>query len=284
MASATVSTSIAQALSRHPRRRLAVADTTFTYREAGSGSPIVLLHGISSSSTTWIPFFEAMPGYRLIAWDAPGYGGSTPLTESRPSAADYAARLAALLRALGVERAILVGHSLGALVAGGFAAEHQQMVRALVLANPASGYGAAADEVRNSVVNSRLTQLRQLHPEGMAEQRGPHLVSPAASAEAVEWVKASVRELNPAAYEQAVWMLAFGRLMADAHSFFGPTLVIGAEGDQVTPVEKCRAVASAYKSAAFKVIPQAGHVSYVESPGAVAREIAEFLRTTDANS
>lgn len=273
---------ISSALSPYPRRRLQSDGATLSYRESGAGNVFVLLHGISSSSTSWVQFFRAMPTHRLIAWDAPGYGESTPLPEESPRAGAYAERLAGLLAGLEVRHCVLVGHSLGALIAGAFAAANPQKVKALVLVNPASGYGAAAEDVRRRVVETRLGQLAQFGPHGLAEHRSPHLLSPGTTAEALELVRTSTRELNPAGYEQAVRMLATARLAHDAPRISAPTLVLAAEADQVTPVDKCRDIASAFSAAVFKVIPCAGHVSYVESPEIVAREILAFSQ--DAGS
>ena len=60
--------------------------------------------------------------FHVIAWDAPGYGKSDELLTDQPNATDYAKRLAALFDTLKIEKAIVVGHSLGALQASAFAA------------------------------------------------------------------------------------------------------------------------------------------------------------------
>src|SRR6478609_5303310 len=86
----------------------------------GEGASLVLLHGISSGAASWL---QALPAQaHVVAWDAPGYGFSTPLPQEAPLAADYAARLHATLQALDVKRCVLVGHSLGALMACAYAA------------------------------------------------------------------------------------------------------------------------------------------------------------------
>ena len=73
--------------------------------EAGAGpETIVLLHGISSGAGSWascVPFLA--PHARVIAWDAPGYGKSSPLPAPIPKATDYALRLAALVEALDLD-------------------------------------------------------------------------------------------------------------------------------------------------------------------------------------
>ena len=86
----------------------------FSYLACGDdgGMPIVLLHGIGSNAQSFVPLMRAFEGGRpLLAWDAPGYGGSQPLVADWPDASDYATALNRLLSHLDVSRCILVGHS-----------------------------------------------------------------------------------------------------------------------------------------------------------------------------
>ncbi|MFX5714251.1 alpha/beta hydrolase, partial [Acinetobacter baumannii] len=64
------------------------------YRSGGSQGPVVLLlHGISSGAPSWLPCASLLAAHaRVIAWDAPGYGSSSPLAQKAPRAADYAVR------------------------------------------------------------------------------------------------------------------------------------------------------------------------------------------------
>src|SRR5690349_16175543 len=81
--------SLDQRIDRFPRRK----SKNISYRETGAGQALVLLHGIGSSSAGWLVQLETLAGYRLIAWDAPGYGESDFLTSEKPKAADYAQAL-----------------------------------------------------------------------------------------------------------------------------------------------------------------------------------------------
>uniref|UniRef100_UPI00016A5482 alpha/beta fold hydrolase n=1 Tax=Burkholderia ubonensis TaxID=101571 RepID=UPI00016A5482 len=120
--------SFAALLERFPEQRApAGAAGTIGYRAAGAQHagrtlPVVLLHGIGSGAASWVCQLDALgASRRVFAWDAPGYGASTPVHGASPAASDYAAALAAWLDALGIDRCVLVGHSLGAIIAGGFA-------------------------------------------------------------------------------------------------------------------------------------------------------------------
>ena len=139
------------------------------FREQGSGIPLTLLHGISSGAASWHKQM-ALPGYRVLAWDMPGYGESPMLAATPADAGDYADALARMLDRAGVEQTILVGHSLGALVAAAFAAKYPQRVLYLVLADVAQGYGQAEAAQREKVWQGRQQQIA-LGGEAMAQGR-----------------------------------------------------------------------------------------------------------------
>ena len=248
-------------------------------RAAGAeqaGAPaIVLLHGIGSGAASWLDVaMELCARNRVLAWDAPGYGASTPLTMAAPSAADYAHRLLEVLDALQIDRCVLVGHSLGALMACAFAAgAGRRIVQRLVLISPARGYGGVDRAgLRSQVLASRLGALRNLGIEGMSAEAPKRMLSANASASARAWVQRNTAQLNPAGYAQAVQMLCGGEIL-DHAPLPMPIDVLCGDADQVTTPEACREIA-AHFGAGFDVVPRAGHASPAEQPVAVARRIA----------
>ena len=123
---------------------------------------------------------QALGGrFRAIAWDAPGYGESDRLAAESPTAADYADSFAALLDALGIARAVVVGSSLGALIAGAFAARRPERTAGLLLLNPAGGYGLADPREREEKLATRLERLARLGPEGLAREPASGMLSAA---------------------------------------------------------------------------------------------------------
>jgi pimeloyl-ACP methyl ester carboxylesterase len=130
-------------------RRVSVGDVTLSVREAGSGDPVVLLHGFPEFSYSWRHQLDALAGagYHAVAPDLRGYGGS-----DRPSeVADYALPrlvedLAGLIGALGAERAHVVGHDWGGSVAWGAASRRPELVRSLTILN--SPHPVASAEAR----------------------------------------------------------------------------------------------------------------------------------------
>ncbi len=264
-------------VARYALAQRAAGAGAVSYREAGAGPVLVLLHGIGSQSGSWVRQIEALaPRFRVVAWDAPGYGESDPLPGATPSAADYAAALAALLEALDIEHAVLVASSLGALVAGAFAARWQERVAGLVLLNPAGGYGRASAQDREEKLAARLERLAKLGPRGMAEELAPGMLSASASAEARALAAWSTAALRPDGYAQAARMLANGRLVEDAALYPGPVLVVGTSADTITPPAGCEQIARAFPRGRFRLLEGPGHLSYLDVPAAVNTLIAEF--------
>lgn len=113
------------------------------YEEHGSasGAAILLTHAYAATLEMWKPQFEALLDYRVIGWDMRGHGG----TDSPPSQDAYTEKLtvedmAALLRHLGIERAVIGGLSLGGYISLEFQHAHPEMVRAMILCNTGPGY------------------------------------------------------------------------------------------------------------------------------------------------
>ncbi|ROL74843.1 alpha/beta fold hydrolase [Pseudomonas vranovensis] len=267
----------AQLQQRFAQRLVPLADGVQAIREAGHGPAIVLLHGIGSGAACWLQVALQLSQHaRVIAWDAPGYGDSSPLANPAPQAADYARRLQQLLDALHIDDCLLVGHSLGALSAAALTQQQPQRVRRLVLISPARGYGdPARAEQAQQVRSQRLHSLEQLGIAQMANQRSAHMLSPAASREARAWVQWNMARLLPQGYRQAIELLCGEDLLRYA-ALAVPCEVHCGAADSITRPEDCQALAKAL-GAAFALIAEAGHASPIEQPEAVAALLARAL-------
>lgn len=250
-------------------RTAATALGAVTYVEEGSGPPLVLLHGVGSGSGSWAGQLPAFADrFRVVAWDAPGYGGSARVGPASPAASDYAAVLAAFLDALGIPSCHLVGHSLGAMMACAFARLHPGRVSSLVLGAPAAGYGRDGPEIQARKRAGRLDLLDALGPEGLARERHAALLSGDAPAWARERARAQMARIRPDGYRQAVELLVAGDILDDVRGIdMAATVVVGG-ADDVTPPDGCRAVADAFREARFELLPGLGHACYVEGPEA----------------
>ncbi|MBM4437590.1 MAG: alpha/beta fold hydrolase, partial [Actinobacteria bacterium] len=111
-----------------------------SYMEAGAGDPVLLLHGIGSNCTGWRYVLDALRArHRVVAWNAPGYYLSENLRDAAPSNWQYADALAAIMDALGIASAHVVGSSFGSLVGASFASRHSDRARSLVLLGVSRG-------------------------------------------------------------------------------------------------------------------------------------------------
>jgi pimeloyl-ACP methyl ester carboxylesterase len=247
------------------------------YDDVGSGVPVLLLHGFPHDRTLWAPQTSALAGRaRLVAPDLRGFGE----TRATPpySVDQYADDAAALLAALGVDRAVVAGLSMGGYVAFAFWRRHRRRVRALVLADTRAG--ADSEEAR----------ARRRELSALARQKGSVAV---ADAQITGMVGKTTREQRPEVVEAMHRMLAAApvrgivgaleAMMARPDSTLTlqtidvPTLVVVGDEDVLTPEKEARAMHEAIEGSRLEVIAGAGHVSNVEQPDAFNRVLGEFL-------
>lgn len=261
-----------------PLQHAALAHGALAWREAGEGPALVLLHGIGSGAASWAGQFDAFaPTHRVIAWDAPGYGTSVALPHAQPRAADYAHALDALLDHLGVDEAVVLGHSLGAIVAAAWSATARRRARGLVLASPARGYAGAAPEVRETKFRERVQMVERLGVEGLARERSAALCAPSARAESVQAVRENMARITPHGYAQAAWMLSNEDLMAHLRDTPPPLAVLCGEHDRTTPPEACERIALE-TAAPFVLLRGVAHACYVEDAAQFNAAVAHALR------
>ncbi|MBN9390047.1 MAG: alpha/beta fold hydrolase [Chloroflexi bacterium] len=261
------------------------------YRESGSGEiTLVCLHGISSNSRSWQRQLELLADrYRVIAWDAPGYGQSAEhpgaytrgnqgeQPEGLPKMGWYADQLAGLLDALQLPKAVIVGLSMGGVLAQEFYRRHPERVLALVLSDTNTGGGARPPAERQARLEGRLKALAELSLEEMARQRAPALLSPEPAPGLVAEVEAMIRELHPAGYRAMVLALDAADTRPVLPTVAVPALVMWGDQDRVTPRPEADILRTGIPGAAFEIIPGAGHLSNLEQPAAFNRAVAAFL-------
>jgi pimeloyl-ACP methyl ester carboxylesterase len=241
----------------------------FTYRESGrpDAPALVLLHGIGSTSAGWrLQYGPLGERFRVVAWDAPGYGGSKPLPGEAPSTEDYARALGRLLDALGIREAIVGTNSWGTPTGVAFARLFPQRVRALVLGGPAAGYGSLPKEERERRLAARLARVAELGMKKMREDDAPELVAPGTRAEVIGWITGA-EGLHPEGYAQAMRMLAAADVAREAASVRCPVRVVSGELDKRTPPEtNAKRIAAAAPNATLQMVPDCGHLPHLEYP------------------
>jgi len=177
----------------------------------------------------------------------------------------YAACLRGLLDSMSLQGVFLLGHSTGGVIAQEFYRLYPDYVRALILSD--TRYVASQDGLER-----RLQSIRSLTPEQLAAERAPKLLSRDASPDLVQEVISIMSQVRPAGYEFAAIALAESDTRDVVRNLRVPTLLIWGAEDEITPVwEELPA------GAEVRIIPDAGHLCYIEQPARFNEVVREFL-------
>jgi len=247
-----------------------------TYRKAGQGSPLVLIHGVGMQSAAWQPQIEAFSAqYRVIALDMPGHGGSDALA-GEPQLPDYVAWLHAVVTALDAGPVHLAGHSMGALISGGYAVSHLQMVARVALLNGVfrrtqaarEAVTARAQEIRKGSFDLE-TPLKRWFGNAPAEQ--------AASAKVAGWLSS----VNLKGYADAYGAFAAGdEEYAEGFAEIRcPLLALTGALDPNSTPEMAQAMADAAPLGRAVVIEGERHMVNLTAPKQVNAILADWLKT-----
>lgn len=251
-------------------------DRQITFDDVGTGAggaPVVLLHPFPFDRRYWAATAAALaPRRRVITPDARGFGES-PATG--PFAiADLADDLAALLDALGVPAAAVVGLSMGGYAALAFAQRHPARLAALVLADTRAA--ADSSETRRAREDARAL-IESSGSSTYLDRSLPRLLAP----DAPPALLARVRALAEARGERIIPGLAALRDRPDRTGELAaircPTLVIAGARDQVVPIDEMRGMSAAIPQARFVALDGAGHLANLEAPAPFEAALAAFL-------
>jgi 3-oxoadipate enol-lactonase len=246
----------------------------FFYRERGSGRVALFIHGFPLDSSMWIEQLVALSDVRrCVAPDLRGFGRSDPSIRPALSMDEHADDLVDLLDALGIDLVDLVGLSMGGYVSLAFAERHPERLRSLVLVDTK----ATADSDEARVGRDRMAaKVVAQGREAIIADLMPVLLAGTAST----WLEGRVRQMVTDTRVETIVAAAEGmKLRPDRTGVLGeidvPVAVIVGEQDVLMPPAEARAMA-AVAGATMSVIPDAGHVSPIEQPGAVAEALREF--------
>jgi pimeloyl-ACP methyl ester carboxylesterase len=244
---------------------------------------VVLLHGIGSNALSFKSLIKELPqSWRILAWNAPGYGQSKPLDKNWPIADDYALALQGLYERLELRTPLLVGHSLGALIATSFALRYSKNVSKLLLASPALGHGQSTNDPLNPLAKNRIDELELYGVEKFALKRASKLVAnPDKNPKIVSQVAKEMMHIKNPGYTQAVKMLASGDLLQDALKVSCPTDVVVGAKDIVTTPASAKKVFQVLQSVVCSKLTQlneTGHAIYQQSPTNFAKALKAFAQ------
>jgi pimeloyl-ACP methyl ester carboxylesterase len=264
------------------------------YRVIGSGPNVVLIHGMVNSSRHWQGVAQRLAGsHRVIAPDLIGHGDSaTPRGDYSLGA--HAASIRDLLAVLGVERATIVGHSLGGGVAMQFFYQFPQLTERLVLVSSGGLGHEVSPLLRGAALPGSAALLRLVsRPRlvGTIAAGGARLRA-RGNATGI-YLQAVARALGPLQeHGSRRAFLQTLRSVIDVHGqkvsardrlyLLGdmPTLIVWGERDRTIPIAHGREAERAIPNCRFATLPRAAHFPNLEDPEGLAATLADFLRTT----
>jgi triacylglycerol lipase len=255
-----------------PTSSLKVGGHTLAYAEAGRGAPVVIVHGVGGHKEDWFDIAQALSAtHHVFAIDMLGFGASSK-TGDDFSMPIQAAAISALLDAHSIDRAALVGNSVGGWVAATFAALNPERTERLVLIDPA-GFRAMFE-------GPPPVNFDPGSPEEMSKLI--HFVINSQAAEAPGLPERAYRAYVDSGEKaiSAVWgqsLFASPRLEELFPKIAAPTVILWGADDRLFPSQLASAFQAQIKGAQVEFIPDAGHFPHIDQPEVTQVAIARAL-------
>ena len=240
----------------------------------GEGEPVVMVHGLGGTSNVFTPVLAALARHRAIRFDLPG-SGRTRRGDAALSLSLFVDKVRLVMDRAGVERAHLVAHSMGTIVAVHLAAAEPARVASLALFGPL----LAPPEPARAAIRARAAQAR----EGDMRPVADALVRASLSAEtrarrptAVAFVRESLMRQDPEGYARTCEALA-DMGPADTSRIDCPTLLVTGDEDAVAPPQAVRMMGERIAGSRVEVLRGCGHWTPVEKPEECIGLLQRFL-------
>jgi pimeloyl-ACP methyl ester carboxylesterase len=261
-----------------PREAAGTSYSVYPPRSEAARATVVLIHGVGMNRSVWSPQIDALTqSYRVVVYDMLGHGDSA-LPSATATLDEYAAQLKALLDAMRIERAHVVGHSMGALVALEFALRHPRRTLSVVALNAVYDRTPAQREA----VMARAATLGDAPLETGVDATLSRWFGepvPAHLTQAAQAVRALLLSVDPVGYARAYRLFACSD---DAHvgrlaSLAVPALFLTGECDPNSSPAMSRAMAAAAPFGRAEIIANERHMMNVTDPDGVNQRLLAFL-------
>ena len=258
-----------------PLQRVTLSNGQLSFRARGDGEAIIFLHGLLGSSKSWaFQFARVSRNYRVIAWDAPGFGQSALVPASIDA---YVEALRGFLASIGETRISLIGHSMGGAVAACFAARFPELVSRLVLSCSHAGYGDPETAPLPSKFESRMREFHRIGPVAYGANRARDLLPDCIPACVFDHAAEVASEVNPEGLRRATRMLQRTDNRPLLPKLTMPILILtGERDDDVRPDLKADLLRRT-PMARHVEMPGVGHAPYFEAPDTYSDLIESFL-------
>lgn len=249
------------------------------FSSLGAGPMVLMLHGIGGGHLAFAPQLETLAsnGWRAVAWDMPGYGHSAPLQPY--SFKGLAQQCALLIEALSADApVVLLGHSMGGMVAQELVARRPELVRALVLSGTSAAFGRADGDWQRRFIAERTAPLDAGQTMAqLAAQLVPAMAGPQAAPEGLQLAIHCMSQVPAPTYRAALQaLMGFDRRAALAEIAV-PTLLIAGEHDHNAAPAVMEKMAQAIRGARYHLLAGAGHLMNLEQAPAFDAALLSFL-------
>jgi pimeloyl-ACP methyl ester carboxylesterase len=240
----------------------------------GEGEPVLMIHGLGGTANTFTPVMAAVARHRVVRFDLPGSGRS-PRAEGPLSLALFVDKAQRVMDRAGVERAHVVAHSMGTIIATHLAVMEPARVAGLALLGPLLAPAGPA----RAAIRARAAQARAGDMQPIADT----LVRASLSAEtrarrpaAVAFVRESLMRQDPEGYARSCEALA-EMTAADTSRIGCPTLLVTGDEDPVAPSQAVRMMGERIAGSRVEVLRGCGHWPLVEKPEECTGLLQRFL-------
>lgn len=255
-----------------------------TFTTLGTGETVLMLHGIGGGHLAFAPQVETLAevGYRAVAWDMPGYGHSAPIEPY--TFKGLAQSCVNLIDALQCESVVLVGHSMGGMVAQEVIARRPDKVHKLVLCGTSAAFGRRSDGKSAEAWAQQFIAQRTAPLDAgrtmadMAAKLVPQMIGPGSLPEGIRLAEHCMGSVPAATYRRALDCLVTFDRQAALADIRVPTLLIGGEFDRVAAPAVMKQMAQALPNARYVEMAGIGHLMNLEAPDTFDRILLDFLR------
>jgi pimeloyl-ACP methyl ester carboxylesterase len=244
----------------------------------GGGPTVLMLHGIGGGHLAFAPQVETLAscGYRAVAWDMPGYGRSAPIEPY--TFKGLAQSCIHLIEALRCDSVILVGHSMGGMVAQEVVARRPDLVKRLVLCGTSSAFSQSDRFVaeRTAALDAGCSMAE------VAETLVPQLVGPGSLPEGVRLATHCMGMVPAATYRRALECIVTFDRRQNLANIDVPTLLVAGEHDHQAPPALMKEMAEAIPRSSYHQMKGVGHLQNLEAPDDFDALLLDFLQLPQA--
>ena len=252
-----------------------------SFLEAGtSGPPIIFLHALVGSATSWEPqLTDLSDEFRCIAWDMPGFGESSDVSPDSDMDEIVAILHRFVTQQLGLQKAHFAGLSLGGMILQHFVEVHPEICTSVAILDSSPKFGFSGDMKPEEFVDPLLARLSAgVKIEELSAELCAAMTGPACSKDALVACISAMSRARRSGLEHSVRLVGAHNALDKLPDIACPVLAMVGAQDNETPIAYSAEIAARVQRGSLSVIPDAGHISNLENPEIVTDQLRVFFR------